>query len=317
MSADPLSILLPNPLPPSASPATIASKYPFTSLRKSLRLLIDDNPEALDELENDVSYVYSGYAPISARLVQCVAQKGGVLSNPADKERNATDGGDDSVADGKGKGKKGHGTGRVQAHPILGWKGFEDVMAILPGQTFDLIQKSSKATDSAATTLSSLRKFPLNFPEFSPSQLAKSIVSETPREDDYDSRILPRWMHVYRDSSSTVDGSAEQRYASPPPPTILPIKLIFLTSRTEIPHRNHGDRQRSQYHRGNGRDWQGDGRIEGSRHLDSCRFISFNHCHMNFCPGFGWIQRSVRRRDDASSLIGLVCAMLVEGFWVP
>lgn len=104
--------------------------------------------------------MYSGYAPISARLVQCVAQKGGVLSNPADKERNTTEGGEENVVDakGKGKGKKGHGTGRVHAHPILGWKGFEDVMAILPGQTFDLIQKSSKATDSAATTLSSLCK---------------------------------------------------------------------------------------------------------------------------------------------------------------
>lgn len=106
--------------------------------------------------------MYSGYAPISARLVQCVAQKGGVLSNPADKERNITEGGEDVGVDGKGKGKgKGkttHGTGKVQAHPILGWKGFEDVLAILPGETFDLIQKSSKATDSAATALSSLCK---------------------------------------------------------------------------------------------------------------------------------------------------------------
>lgn len=86
-----------------------------------------------------------------------------MLSNPADKERNITEGGEDVGVDGKGKGKgKGkaaHGTGKVQAHPILGWKGFEDVLAILPGETFDLIQKSSKATDSAATTLSSLCKF--------------------------------------------------------------------------------------------------------------------------------------------------------------
>jgi hypothetical protein len=130
----------------------MASKYPFASLRKSLRLLIDDNPEALDELENDISYVYSGYAPISARLVQCVAQKGGVLSNPAERERSGTE-----DADGKGKGKtKSHGTGKVQAHPIVGWKGFEDVMATLPGETFDIVQKSSKSADSSVPTLSSI-----------------------------------------------------------------------------------------------------------------------------------------------------------------
>lgn len=200
--------MLPNPLPANTSPATIASKYPFTSLRKSLRLLIDDNPEALDELENDISYVYSGYAPISARLVQCVAQKGGVLSNPADKERNVTDGGDDDVANGKGKGKgkKSHGTGKVQAHPILGWKGFEDVMAILPGQTFDLIQKSSKSTDSTATALSSLRT---SSPWFLFSWKAKQLCSEAPRKDNHDRCIFLRRMYVHRDSRASMDGSAK------------------------------------------------------------------------------------------------------------
>lgn len=153
-SSTPLSILLPNPLPASTSPSVIASKYPFSSLRKSLRLLIDDNPEALDELENDISYVYSGYAPISARLVQCVAQKGGVLSNPAEREKSGNEDGD-----GKGKAKaKSHGTGKVQAHPIVGWKGFEDVMAILPGETFDIVQKRTKGVDSAAPSLASLRE---------------------------------------------------------------------------------------------------------------------------------------------------------------
>jgi hypothetical protein len=130
----------------------IASKYPFAALRKSLRLLIDDSPEALDELENDISYVYSGYAPISARLVQCVAQKGGVLSNPAEKDKSGNE-----DADPKGKGKS-HETGKVQAHPIIGWKGFEDVMSILPGETFDIIQKT-KGTDSVAPTLASLCEY--------------------------------------------------------------------------------------------------------------------------------------------------------------
>lgn len=81
-----------------------------------------------------------------------MAQKGGVLSNPAEREKSGNE-----DADGKGKGKTGgHGTGKVQAHPIVGWKGFEDVMTILPGETFDIIQKSNKGADSTAQTLTSL-----------------------------------------------------------------------------------------------------------------------------------------------------------------
>ncbi|KAM6498628.1 ATP binding protein [Amanita muscaria] len=127
-----LAILLPNPLPTSLTSSATA-KYPFTSLRKSLRLLIDDSPEALEEVENDISYVYSGYAPISVRLVQCIAQKGGVLSNPADKEKAAVDG-DGSTAGPPTK---------VQAHPIVGWKGFEEVMTTIPGETVDIVQSGN------------------------------------------------------------------------------------------------------------------------------------------------------------------------------
>lgn len=138
---------------PATGPASV--KYPFSALRKSLRLLIDDTADALDELENDVSYTYSGYAPISARLVQCVAQKGGVLSNPAERERNERE-------DAKGKGRERDasslGVGKVQAHPIMGWKGFEDVMAILPGETFDIPQQSGKA-DLGVSAIASIREF--------------------------------------------------------------------------------------------------------------------------------------------------------------
>ncbi|KAJ2913825.1 hypothetical protein MD484_g6581, partial [Candolleomyces efflorescens] len=118
-----LSMLLPNPLPPSAQ----ASKYQFTLLRKSLRLLLDGNPEALEEVENDIGYVYSGWAPISVRLVQCIAQKGGVLSNPAEKERSAND----------------QSAVKVRAHPIVGWKGFEDVASAIPGETVETVLQQS------------------------------------------------------------------------------------------------------------------------------------------------------------------------------
>ncbi|KAF9055953.1 Sec1-like protein [Panaeolus papilionaceus] len=150
LAAPPLGILLPNPLPPAISGGL---KYPYTSLRKSLRLLIDDNAEALEEVENDIAFVYSGYAPISIRLVQCIAQKGGVLSNPAEKERTG------ETAN-SGDAKKGS-FGKVQAHPIVGWKGFEDVVAAIPGQTVEVTQKTANnvvppvgaSRDMATTTV--------------------------------------------------------------------------------------------------------------------------------------------------------------------
>ncbi|RXW24090.1 hypothetical protein EST38_g1761 [Candolleomyces aberdarensis] len=132
-----LSVLLPNPLPPSVQ---APAKYPFSLLRKSLRLLLDDNPEALEEVENDIGYVYSGWAPISVRLVQCIAQKGGVLSNPAEKERLTNE----------------QPAVKVQAHPIVGWKGFEDVASAIPGETVETVLQQSLPT-SASTPVSKER----------------------------------------------------------------------------------------------------------------------------------------------------------------
>lgn len=96
-------------------------------------MIDDDNA---DELENDISYVYSGYAPISVRLVQCVAQKGGVLSNPAPDKAGTPEG---ETTDGTAD--LSSGTMKVQAHPIVGWKGFEDVLASIPGETVDFVPR--------------------------------------------------------------------------------------------------------------------------------------------------------------------------------
>ncbi|TFK41895.1 Sec1-like protein [Crucibulum laeve] len=137
-----MAMLLPNPLPPTPHSSTTA-KYPFSSLRKSLRLLIDDNPDARDEVENDISFTYSGYAPISVRLVQCVAQKGGVISNPAEKEKAVNE-------------NNGLSVGKVQAHPIVGWKGFEDVVAVIPGETVDIVQNISEPASNLPSITSLL-----------------------------------------------------------------------------------------------------------------------------------------------------------------
>lgn len=144
LSASPLSVLLQNPLPASTA---APNRLPFTTVRKSLRLLIDDNPEALEELENDISYVYSGYAPISVRLVQCIAQRSGVMSNPAEKA---------SVDDRDGKGKSSTSK-KPFAHPIVGWKGFDDVLSTIPGKTFDIMQKMPTGT-GPEPSISTLRK---------------------------------------------------------------------------------------------------------------------------------------------------------------
>ncbi|KZT08568.1 Sec1-like protein [Laetiporus sulphureus 93-53] len=152
LSSPPLSILLPNPLPPSALSAATVTKYPYASLRKSLRLLIEE-PDAVDDVENDISYVYSGYAPISIRLVQCVAQKGGVLSNPASvKDKKDKDNADANKS-------KSPLSGKVQAHPIVGWKGFEDVIASIPGGTVDIVQKVPGDDDSVGPSMPSLREW--------------------------------------------------------------------------------------------------------------------------------------------------------------
>lgn len=102
----------------------------FASVRKSLRLINDDVDERAPA---DISYVYSGYAPLSVRLVQAVAQKEALLdplrsTDPTRPVRSV----------------------KPRAHPIVGWRGFEDAVNQLPGPTFDQVQ--SAASDASPST---------------------------------------------------------------------------------------------------------------------------------------------------------------------
>ncbi|KAG8742542.1 hypothetical protein FRC10_001309 [Ceratobasidium sp. 414] len=113
--------------PPPIKPAT---PFPYSSLRKSLRLLTDspeDNP-------TDISFTYSGYAPLSCRLVQAVVQKGAVLGAGSNTDT---------------------GTRQAQAHPLVGWKGFDDVLKTIPGDTVDVVQTPGAPVKDAtgSTTL--------------------------------------------------------------------------------------------------------------------------------------------------------------------
>lgn len=111
---------------------------------------MNEDPDDFDD-PADISYVYSGYAPMSVRLVQCVAQKGAVLK----------------VGEGGEAARKGKGVaGKARAHPIVGWKGFEDVLESIPGETIDIAQAGPPGTEaSIAQTVASSMCFspPLAF----------------------------------------------------------------------------------------------------------------------------------------------------------
>ena len=94
----------------------------WNAVRKRLQLWVDEVKEADP---NDIAYVFSGYAPLSVRLVQCVLQKSYLynLINPKSASSAPT------------------GTG---------WKGFEDSLARIRGATVDVTQKGSDADASHA-----------------------------------------------------------------------------------------------------------------------------------------------------------------------
>ena len=101
-----------------------ASKFNY--VRKQLQLIVD---EVEEHNPQDISYVYSGYAPLSVRLIQC-ATKGGPtpIGNPVSANAAAN-----SVGTG----------GAVRG---IGWKGYEEVLKMLPGKAFDEVQRLDDGT---------------------------------------------------------------------------------------------------------------------------------------------------------------------------
>jgi hypothetical protein len=105
-----------------ATTSSSRSSVGFQAVRTPLKLVVDD----VDERHpNDISYVYSGYAPLSIRLVQAVAQKDALLakSTPSSATRKLL----------------------PKAHSIVGWRGFEDVVNCLDGPAFDQVQTKQEA----------------------------------------------------------------------------------------------------------------------------------------------------------------------------
>ncbi|KAI8974973.1 Sec1-like protein [Pilobolus umbonatus] len=110
-----------------------ASRSNFSQCRKLLRLILDDVNEAHP---NDIAYVYSGYAPLSIRLVQSAMQKLGQSSIQTTNGSAASIfsymGGNNasSVKDDK----------KNNSLPNDGWRGSEDILRLLPGKAFDIKQ---------------------------------------------------------------------------------------------------------------------------------------------------------------------------------
>jgi lysine-specific histone demethylase 1 len=100
-------------------------------LRKQLRLIVD---EVQEDDPNDVSYVYSGYAPLSIRLVQCILQKQYLLS--------VTKGNSASTA------------GAPPGVGTQGWQGFDEAVKHVRGQTFYEHQKGEDKAVKARALLS-------------------------------------------------------------------------------------------------------------------------------------------------------------------
>ena len=114
----------------ATSQATSISKTNYNYLRKTLRLLVD---EVNESEPNDIAYVYSGYAPLSIRLVQCVLQKQYLLSFTKSGSQTPSTPGISSAAH--------------------GWQGFEDALKAAKGQTFNKIQKGDEAVTKARAVL--------------------------------------------------------------------------------------------------------------------------------------------------------------------
>jgi vacuolar protein sorting-associated protein 33A len=96
------------------------TKSVYSNLRKTLRLIVDEVDE---QKPDDIAYVYSGYAPLSIRLVQCIIQKHVIYAAQADTSQ-------------------GRLTNTLAALPnAMGWRGFEEPLKLVKGRTFDEIQK--------------------------------------------------------------------------------------------------------------------------------------------------------------------------------
>ncbi|KAL8794314.1 MAG: hypothetical protein Q9195_003140 [Heterodermia aff. obscurata] len=101
-----------NPLLIPGVAASSSGGTNYTAIRKPLRLILD---EVNEQDPDDIAYVYSMYAPLSVRLVQCILQKSYITSFTSPNAPNTS-----------------------SSH---GWTPFEDLLRNVKGETFSRVQK--------------------------------------------------------------------------------------------------------------------------------------------------------------------------------
>jgi hypothetical protein len=120
---------------PAAAPPGRTTNY--AAARRSLHLIVD---EVNEKEPDDAAYAFSGYAPLSVRLVQCVLQKQYMAALTA--QGGAAGGGS---AAGGAAGPGAVAAAAAAAHAAgptagLGWRPFEDAVKQVRGETFDEAQ---------------------------------------------------------------------------------------------------------------------------------------------------------------------------------
>ncbi|KAI1109039.1 Sec1-like protein [Nemania sp. NC0429] len=127
----PRSSPMANMIPMPGMGNATGTKTNYTYLRKQLRLIVD---EVNEHDPDDIAYVYSGYAPLSIRLVQCVLQKQYLFSVT--------------------RGTTAAGAGTVAGSGAQGWRGFDEVVKHARGPAFDEVQKGEDKAVKARALLS-------------------------------------------------------------------------------------------------------------------------------------------------------------------
>ncbi|KAJ2892062.1 Vacuolar protein-sorting-associated protein 33, partial [Coemansia aciculifera] len=139
-----------NTVAPSARPCNPVHANSIGFLRKSLNLIVSDVRESNPD---DVSYVYSGYAPISIRLLQCLVRDPAVYpANPSGRYAALLRPLGDSRA--RPAPLDGQSTGGVKG----GWAGWEDVLNELPGETVDVSQSPGDGDSNGAVADAIVRR---------------------------------------------------------------------------------------------------------------------------------------------------------------
>ena len=118
--------VLMNPLSVTSG-ATEGTKTNYNYLRKVLRLVVD---EINEQNPNDIAYVYSGYAPLTVRLVQSIIQKQHLLTITKGSASTASN-------------------SNTSTPTAQGWQGFEDALRNIKGATFNKVQKGDDAAMKA------------------------------------------------------------------------------------------------------------------------------------------------------------------------